>query len=126
MPADWIEATRNGMHGPDYNLAFPEGSYRNQFWIEDPRSRTLMCRGVFGQLIYISWETQHGRGEALDLAGFRQSRLCDGDDEGDPCDRGGAGVSVVLDNPAGVLASFAVTDARYAQRRTFCRKRTHV
>ena len=34
----------------------PEGSYRNQFWIEDPRSRSLICRGVFGQMIHISWE----------------------------------------------------------------------
>ena len=57
VPPDWIEATRTGMHGADYNLAFPEGSYRNQFWIEDPRSRSLMCRGVFGQLIYMSWES---------------------------------------------------------------------
>jgi CubicO group peptidase (beta-lactamase class C family) len=56
VPADWVEATRTGTHGPDYNPSFPEGSYHNQFWIEDPRSRTLMCRGVFGQLIWISWE----------------------------------------------------------------------
>lgn len=57
VPPAWIEATRNGIHGPDYSPALPEGSYRNQFWIEDPRSRNLMCRGVFGQLIYISWVT---------------------------------------------------------------------
>ena len=31
----------------------PEGAYRNQFWIEDRRSRNLMARGVFGQLIHI-------------------------------------------------------------------------
>jgi len=55
VPAEWIEATRTGTHGPVYNDAFPSGSYRNQFWIEDPQSRTLMCRGVFGQLIYISF-----------------------------------------------------------------------
>jgi CubicO group peptidase (beta-lactamase class C family) len=57
VPAEWVEATRTGTHGPQYNDAFPEGSYHNKFWIEDPRSRTLMCRGVFGQLIWISWET---------------------------------------------------------------------
>ena len=34
----------------------PEASYRNQFWIEDPRSRALMCRGVFGQLIHIDFD----------------------------------------------------------------------
>ncbi|MER8787333.1 beta-lactamase family protein [Mesorhizobium sp. M0983] len=55
VPADWIEATRNGRHGPDFSPSLPEGSYRNQFWIEDPRSRALMCRGVFGQLIHIDW-----------------------------------------------------------------------
>ncbi|TIP89719.1 MAG: serine hydrolase [Mesorhizobium sp.] len=58
VPADWIEATRNGRHGPDFNPSLPEGSYRNQFWIEDPRSRALMCRGVFGQLIHIDWITR--------------------------------------------------------------------
>ena len=35
----------------------PQGSYRNQFWIEDPASRALMCRGVFGQMIHIDWNT---------------------------------------------------------------------
>ncbi|ESY02322.1 serine hydrolase [Mesorhizobium sp. LNJC405B00] len=57
VPADWIEATRNGRHGPDFNPSLPEGSYRNQFWIENPRSRALMCRGVFGQMIHIDWDT---------------------------------------------------------------------
>ena len=75
VPPDWIEATRNGTHGSEYNDVFPEGSYRNQFWIEDPRSRTLMCRGVFGQLIHIELGDQHRRGEAVDLPGFRQCRL---------------------------------------------------
>ncbi|MER8912447.1 beta-lactamase family protein [Mesorhizobium sp. M0761] len=57
VPADWIEATRNGRHAPDFNPSLPEGSYRNQFWIENPRSRALMCRGVFGQMIHIDWDT---------------------------------------------------------------------
>ncbi|WP_296743916.1 serine hydrolase, partial [Mesorhizobium sp.] len=56
IPADWIEATRTGKHQPDFNPSLPDGSYRNQFWIEDARSRSLMCRGVFGQMIHISWE----------------------------------------------------------------------
>jgi CubicO group peptidase (beta-lactamase class C family) len=56
VPAAWIEATRNGKYEQVYNPSFPEGSYRNQFWIEDERSRTLMARGVFGQLIYISFD----------------------------------------------------------------------
>lgn len=58
VPADWIAETRSGVHGPNYSASMPEGSYRNQFWIEDPRSRALMCRGVFGQLIHIDWDTR--------------------------------------------------------------------
>ncbi|MBX3577587.1 MAG: serine hydrolase [Rhizobiaceae bacterium] len=56
VPAAWIEATRTGVHGPEYSASMPEGSYRNQFWIEDPRSRNLLCRGVFGQLIHIDFD----------------------------------------------------------------------
>lgn len=55
VPASWIEATRNGVHRPGFGAPIPEGAYHNQFWIEDPRSRNLMCRGVFGQLIWIDF-----------------------------------------------------------------------
>ncbi len=56
VPGAWIEATRNGPdHGPHYSELMPEASYRNQFWIEDPRSRNLMCRGVFGQLVHVDF-----------------------------------------------------------------------
>lgn len=58
VPAAWIEATRSGKHGPEYSVSMPEGSYRNQFWIEDPRSRNLLCRGVFGQLIHIDFDNR--------------------------------------------------------------------
>lgn len=58
VPAQWIAETRNGKHGPGFSTSMPEASYRNQFWIEDPRSRALMCRGVFGQLIHIDWDTK--------------------------------------------------------------------
>ncbi|MDG4881684.1 serine hydrolase [Mesorhizobium sp. WSM4884] len=56
IPADWIETTRTGRHGPDFSPSLPQGSYRNQFWVEDPHSRSLMCCGVFGQLIHIDWD----------------------------------------------------------------------
>ena len=60
VPQGWIEATRNGnhtiFHAP-YTLSLPEGAYKNQWWIEDPRSRAIMARGVFGQLIYVNWDT---------------------------------------------------------------------
>lgn len=60
VPAAWVEATRNGRHNPSvpFSPALPEGSYRNQWWIEDPRSRALYARGVFGQMIYVNWD--HG------------------------------------------------------------------
>ncbi len=60
IPPHWIEATRTGDHsifGDPYTLSLPQGAYKNQFWIEDPRSRSIMCRGVFGQLIYMNWGT---------------------------------------------------------------------
>ena len=60
VPPEWVEATRNGSHDPaaPFSPALPEGSYRNQWWIEDPRSRALYARGVFGQMIYVNWD--HG------------------------------------------------------------------
>ena len=60
VPAEWVEATRTGIHHPTapFSPALPEGSYRNQWWIEDPRSRALYARGVFGQMIYVNWD--HG------------------------------------------------------------------
>ena len=44
------------MHGPHFNDTLPDGSYRNQFWIRDSRSRALMARGVFGQLLHIDFD----------------------------------------------------------------------
>lgn len=61
IPASWVEATRNGNHaifGEPYTDSLPEGAYKNQWWIEDPRSRALIARGVFGQMIHVNWE--HG------------------------------------------------------------------
>ena len=58
VPKSWIEETRNANHalfGEPYNIALPKGGYHNQFWVEDPESRNLMARGVFGQLIYIDF-----------------------------------------------------------------------
>jgi CubicO group peptidase (beta-lactamase class C family) len=61
LPPSWVEATRNGNHaifGTPYTDSLPEGAYRNQWWIENPRSRALCARGVFGQMIYVNWD--HG------------------------------------------------------------------
>lgn len=57
LPNDWVQDIRNGDHGlfNDASREFlPNGRYRNQFWIEDANDQTVMCLGVFGQLIYIS------------------------------------------------------------------------
>jgi CubicO group peptidase (beta-lactamase class C family) len=56
IPEAWIKATQSGDHalfGEPYTLTTPNGAYRNQFWIEDVSGSAIMCRGVFGQLIYI-------------------------------------------------------------------------
>lgn len=58
VPNSWIEETRNADHkvfGAPYTTMLPNGAYRNQFWVEDQSSRNLMCRGVFGQLIFIDF-----------------------------------------------------------------------
>lgn len=60
IPPHWIEATRTGNHGifkEPYSYSFPQGAYKNQFWIEDSTSRAIMCRGVFGQMIYVNWDS---------------------------------------------------------------------
>ena len=59
IPASWIEATRSGNHGifgEPYTFSMPQGAYKNQFWIEDPMSRAILAKGVFGQFIYINWD----------------------------------------------------------------------
>ena len=58
VPKVWIEETRNANHkmfGAPYTIVLPRGGYHNQFWVEDSQSRNLMCRGVFGQFIYIDF-----------------------------------------------------------------------
>jgi hypothetical protein len=60
IPASWVEATRQGQHGRfagRYASTLPEGAYHNQFWIENSRNRSLLGRGVFGQLVYVSYES---------------------------------------------------------------------
>ena len=59
IPPAWVEATRNGNHAhfqAPYTDSLPEGAYRNKWWIEDPRSRAIYARGVFGQMIYVNWD----------------------------------------------------------------------
>lgn len=59
VPSAYVADTRQGDHeifSEPYNIALPQGAYKNQFWIEDRTEEAIMCRGVFGQLIYISWK----------------------------------------------------------------------
>ena len=42
----------------DYRISLPNGAYHNQFWLEDPVKPVLICRGVFGQMIYCNLETE--------------------------------------------------------------------
>jgi CubicO group peptidase (beta-lactamase class C family) len=56
IPEAWVKATQIGDHalfGEPYTLTTPNGAYRNQFWIEDVSRPVILCRGVFGQCIYI-------------------------------------------------------------------------
>jgi CubicO group peptidase (beta-lactamase class C family) len=60
VPAAWVEACRNGdptrFHAP-YSDGLPDGAYKNQWWIMNSDRGDIMARGVFGQLIYIDFET---------------------------------------------------------------------
>jgi hypothetical protein len=59
IPPEWVADIRSGDHGlfDDYGrVSFPNGRYRNQFWVEDAARQSVMARGVFGQLIYIAPE----------------------------------------------------------------------
>lgn len=59
VPPQWVEATRSGEHGKfgaPFTVTLPRGAYANQWWIEDPDSRAIMARGVFGQMIYVNWQ----------------------------------------------------------------------
>ena len=55
VPGEWVRRCRQGDHAKftgDYRQGTPEGAYSQQFWLEDYRTPVLLCRGVFGQLIY--------------------------------------------------------------------------
>ena len=59
VPRAFIEDLQNGnpdIFAGDYRLVLPGGAYHNQFWVEEAGRPVVMCRGVFGQLIYIDRE----------------------------------------------------------------------
>jgi CubicO group peptidase (beta-lactamase class C family) len=61
IPEAWVAATLAGdastFQAP-YSAGLPGGAYRNKMWLRhgDGRGAVLMCRGVFGQLIYVDVE----------------------------------------------------------------------
>ena len=60
IPRAWIDDIRHGNHGlfdEESRQDFPNGRYRNQFWIEDVSGERHLCLGVFGQLIFVSPES---------------------------------------------------------------------
>jgi CubicO group peptidase (beta-lactamase class C family) len=62
VPASWIEQTRNGnceLFQGFYRESLPRGAYHNKWWIEDPKQRAMLARGIFGQLIYIDPEAEY-------------------------------------------------------------------
>lgn len=61
VPADWVcdtVACDANMHDESRKELYPNGGYRNQFWLRDVNTRVMMARGVFGQLIYVDQDRQ--------------------------------------------------------------------
>ena len=60
VPAAWIEDIGNcdpaAFAASPYAEYYPNGAYRNQFWIADASKPAYMARGVFGQLIHVDPE----------------------------------------------------------------------
>jgi CubicO group peptidase (beta-lactamase class C family) len=62
LPTSWIEKTRNGdpqLFQGIYREVFPHGAYHNKWWIEDPKRRAMLARGIYGQMIYIDPEAEY-------------------------------------------------------------------
>lgn len=57
IPEAWCQDIRHGAHGlyDDENYKdWPNGAYRNQFWVEDSQLGRHYCFGVFGQMVMIA------------------------------------------------------------------------
>jgi len=56
IPKSWIEDVRRGPHGlfdDAHRDRFPNGRYRNMFWIPDAAGEVHLSLGVFGQMILV-------------------------------------------------------------------------
>ncbi len=57
VPKAWCQDIRHGAHGlydAENYKDWPNGAYRNQFWVEDSRLGRHYCFGVFGQMVMIA------------------------------------------------------------------------
>jgi CubicO group peptidase (beta-lactamase class C family) len=57
VPAAWCHDIRHGKHGlydAETAADWPNGAYRNQFWVEDSALGRHYCFGVFGQMVMIA------------------------------------------------------------------------
>ncbi len=60
IPAAWCHDIRHGGHGlydPKNYKNWPNGTYRNQFWVEDSQLGRHYCFGVFGQMVMVAPDT---------------------------------------------------------------------
>jgi CubicO group peptidase (beta-lactamase class C family) len=60
IPASWCHDIRHGAHGlydAENKEKWPNGAYRNQFWIEDSKLGRHYCFGIFGQMVMIAPDT---------------------------------------------------------------------
>jgi len=58
VPAEWVRETREdgdkeAFKNYVYANHYPNGAYKNQFWVRDVEKQQIMARGVFGQMIYV-------------------------------------------------------------------------
>lgn len=59
VPEAWLDETRFGEGGRFegiYAEVLPDGGYHNKFWQVDRKRGTVMCRGIYGQFIYVDPE----------------------------------------------------------------------
>lgn len=60
VPASWCRDIRHGKHGlfnTENGRNWPNGTYRNQFWVEDSTLGRHYCFGVFGQMVMVAPDT---------------------------------------------------------------------
>lgn len=60
VPAAWCQDIRHGAHGlydAETYRDWPNGAYRNQFWVEDSDLGRHYCFGVFGQMVMVAPDT---------------------------------------------------------------------